>query len=855
MSLFKAREWWAASVDSVEEFDQGCLCLTNIDNADDQSLKIVTGSFQGVLRVYAPKKRDYKIEDLLLEQQLEEPILCLAAGRFSNLHQGLHLAILHPRRLAVMSLSTGANGGQVEVNNLYDHPLDRPACNFTCGPFGGQGKDFICVQSMDGLLSFFEQESRAFSIFLNNFLLPGPIVYNAKTDSFLTVNSCLEIECYKYSELAASASPSNSGSEEEQSALTAFKKLQVHWSLSLGENALGLQLGRFCHSLAPGQQDIVLVSQRHITCIKDNGQIRAQKRLDYAPSCFQLYDLAANTNMPAGQRVDGLLVGTHNETVMIYHDMELKWAARLSEVPVALNVGRFGELDGLVAALDEQGQTKLLYMGSDPPTAAVGAGANSHKELNYEQMDDEHRRLLGLIREATSESRSEPKDVIVLSASEPVVGGAIEGEDLVGINGAQVAQVRLHLSHSGSSDIDNISVTISTPQGIKASQSFLQIPRLCAGHGTPIVIVVSFVAVGGCIPPSLVVTATASYKSAAGEPRTSHCEIAMPLAVVATVVTTARDPNFKFTIDTNQPPVHLPTLYQDMAQALQQPDGSLPAANLISFKYITGEELKVIASKNAGRYRIQAENLGSMCHITADLVSRLKDFYKNQGQNDFECSFTEGVPLPEYLELVDHHYELRHVMQAQRDLLAERAQQFRAVEKRLLVRFKERNPSPIGELDLLLEGSYEELLALGNAYEEQQAMLARAACDLACGTKLILLLLQYRYAIDDENMQVLRAHWSEDVDDNLEQGWEERINAALLHLLRTTLAKSGKKDGDSVMHSHSSGMLEDVGKLKKHISLVVDRIAKGLRPAKFSNDGAADKTEAEPETSEDPSEP
>ena len=45
----------------------------------------------------------------------------------------------------------------------------------------------------------------------------------------------------------------------------------------------------------------------------------------------------------------------------------------------------------------------------------------------------------------------------------------------------------------------------------------------------------------------------------------------------------------------------------------------------------------------------------------------------------------------------------------------------RCVQKRLLIRFKEKNPSPVSHLDLLLEGTYEELLALGSSYEELQA--------------------------------------------------------------------------------------------------------------------------------------
>lgn len=44
----------------------------------------------------------------------------------------------------------------------------------------------------------FEQESYAFGRFLPGFLLPGPLTYSSRTDSFITVSSCRQVESYKY---------------------------------------------------------------------------------------------------------------------------------------------------------------------------------------------------------------------------------------------------------------------------------------------------------------------------------------------------------------------------------------------------------------------------------------------------------------------------------------------------------------------------------------------------------------------------------------------------------------------------------------------------------------------------------
>ena len=59
-------------------------------------------------------------------------------------------------------------------------------------------KDFICVQSMDGTLSVYEQESFSFTRFLPDSLLPGPLAYVAASDSFVTVSSARNIESYKW---------------------------------------------------------------------------------------------------------------------------------------------------------------------------------------------------------------------------------------------------------------------------------------------------------------------------------------------------------------------------------------------------------------------------------------------------------------------------------------------------------------------------------------------------------------------------------------------------------------------------------------------------------------------------------
>ena len=154
--------------------------------------------------MYYPRREEYSVEDLILEKQLGAPILELAAGRFVAGSTELCLAVLHPNKLCVHMVSAvggddGAAGGQgtqggrrgssggaaaaaqaasyYSIIECYSHDLKRPAFNLAYGPFSQAGgsyggysytgfeqslKDHMCVQSLDGVLSFFEQDAPAF---------------------------------------------------------------------------------------------------------------------------------------------------------------------------------------------------------------------------------------------------------------------------------------------------------------------------------------------------------------------------------------------------------------------------------------------------------------------------------------------------------------------------------------------------------------------------------------------------------------------------------------------------------------------------------------------------------------------
>ena len=101
-------------------------------------------------------------------------------------------------------------------------------------------------------------------------------------------------------------------------------------------------------------------------------------------------------------------------------------------------------------------------------------------------------------------------------------------------------------------------------------------------------------------------------------------------------------------------------------------------------------------------------------------VRRLVSFHaqprqQTSGEDPFVALYAEPLPLQEFFELIDDHLRCRAELDGYSEQLALRAQQFRVVEKRLLVRLKDRNPAPMQNLELLFEGTYQQVLELADA--------------------------------------------------------------------------------------------------------------------------------------------
>uniref|UniRef100_A0A7S2WDC7 PTHB1 N-terminal domain-containing protein n=1 Tax=Rhizochromulina marina TaxID=1034831 RepID=A0A7S2WDC7_9STRA len=692
---------------------------------------------------------------------------------------------------------------------------------------------------------------------------------------------------YKYHTLAMAAGDDGTADEAAGKAgagdggvgITVGKKAQPYWVRKIGETVLDMRVGRV---VGPdGDSGILVLGERTMFTLRFSGVVVHQKRFsEDNPVSLGLYAPQPSSGPGGRPPKQNLLVGTLQKQLLVYQGWSLVWSAAMESVPIALAVAQFGDTRGLIVALDDEGTLTVNYLGTDPATSSVVPARAA--EPDYEAIDAEHRRLLNIVREAQTSGGSAadvnqrlelrvtcPKLLDPPPATPEEVEAARElveahptlawsSQHAAGGSGLVSATARLFVKFIGSGEVRNVDVAVSAPDYVFVRENSFHIPVVRGGSATPLVFPIVLCATTALLPNELCATVTATYQTASGQPRTATAAFDVPLGLACHLEAPQANGghgNFKLTLDTNRPPCQLVPLFEDMVAQL--PDGEdaaqvigSTANSVLCFRYHFlaapdhfpgGEEPRsgeavdatILVSKSSGRYRIQSSSLPAIYLICSELVKRLQARFGSDGGSDggeakgedtFRVTYSDQLPFQDFFAVIDHHFDCRGGLLEANSLLNDRAHQYRVIEKRLLVRFKDKNPAPLAQLDEVLSETHQQIVELGHRVEEAQRRLKRAANALSCTTGLVLLLIQFCFALGEEDMEVLRTFLTPQVQDNVDQGWEEQVDAALTHLLKTSLAKTAK---EASMLAQPLSMPRDTSKLKRHITIVCDRLAKG----------------------------
>jgi len=314
---------------------------------------------------------------------------------------------------------------------------------------------------------------------------------------------------------------------------------------------------------------------------------------------------------------------------------------------------------------------------------------------------------------------------------------------------------------------------------------------------------------------------------------------------------------YKFTLDSGQPPVPLTELFDDLIFALKEAGqnvsdvvGNTESQALGFQMWASPQELNnappatvsILVSKSGGRYRVQSDCLAAIYLISSELERRL-NVQMTQGQvnpppekiggiiSNIRCE--DRLPLDVFFEEIAAHFDTRKNLQSYFSQLNDTSHLFRVIQKRLLTRFKDRNASALGGLDVIMRETYSQLIRLADLTQEAQRHLHIREVNMGCIIKLLVQLTGMRLGMTNNDRTLLEAYLCPDLphgpggcSDGLDgTGWEETVELSLTFLLKTALSKNPKSTTKA--NTSAVEMPENIDTLKQRINLVFVKLDEG----------------------------
>ncbi|XP_050580143.1 protein PTHB1 isoform X2 [Bombus affinis] len=828
MSLFKTKEWWRTRCGANETFDKHSLLAAPLFGNERQDI-LVVGSHDGYLRMYSPSSRwvdetksptNYKSTDLMIETRLDDCIVDMKAGKFVSGSQDLRLAVLTPSKLTVYNVAlvdqSTEYGDRCELKIAYEHPLPRFPASLTVGPFGGvRGRDFLCVQCLDGTLLFYEQEMFAFSQVTRNRLLAEPIIYVPRYDLFVAASSSWYLECHRYQSMAEwsrsteRVSGSANGAEERdaQHRRANATSLEPDWTYNIGEAVLGIE----AVTLSSFEVGIVVLGEKHLYCLKDNcTSVKYAKRLEYKPLCFRAYVIE-----PDGKLM--VLVIADTSTLMIYEGSTLKWSAQLPFAPVAVARVQLEHLQGVIVVLSADGRLEACYLGSEP--SLFVAPPLHPRGYDYTAAEQELAELRALSRKSKdSENRAsdagmDAELIVSINVSLDSNSSDHRSDNEVEAQLQPICNVTIELSSYAV--LSDVQVCVDVCKPLVVADDFYALPNLCERHATK-----TRVYVDGDLPAiSSEIRATVTYRTDAGALRSVRRTSQLPLKTMLRSCPPESSASFVTVIKSGAPLLTFTQLFPEFSADQSQRQGW----NALGLRHLNSGHTVTVASGNAGnRYRVQSNDGLSSTLVVSRLIDR------SRSKNEESVGTTIGQNHIRLVhQRIDDHFAARQKINRITNEIGLLTSQLRNVERKMLRAVRERNERSLPDtgLPFLFDSTCDTIFALLEQLAQARAERERAGHELRCSVELLLLLV--RSNATNDKYEALRAAIGFEPRPSDRFDWEEIADAALVALLKSVLKKPATSETRSSSTWNALTPIssnKEVNKLKTRLAHAIRRL-------------------------------
>ncbi|GBN68543.1 Protein PTHB1, partial [Araneus ventricosus] len=188
------------------------------------------------------------------------------------------------------------------------------------------------------------------------------------------------VESYRFQSLA---SASDDNTENENIGFKG-KRVAPEWTYILADSAMDIIM--VDDKTSP---TVAILGEKFVTGLNSHGSIKFSKKLSFMPRCFTCYREEHHGFLI-------ILVVTANQTLLIYHETQLKWAVQLMFPPICITRASFTDIRGILTLLSEEGSLACCYLGTQP--SLFVSPLSEPQEIDFKVAEQEMERLKKVIK-------------------------------------------------------------------------------------------------------------------------------------------------------------------------------------------------------------------------------------------------------------------------------------------------------------------------------------------------------------------------------------------------------------------------------------------------------------------------
>ncbi|XP_021183522.3 protein PTHB1 [Helicoverpa armigera] len=816
MSIFKVKQWWSNDKLQNEEDIEGiqnanCLKVDKFNSHSDSDCILVGEGT--LLKVYKPNL-DEGSSHVLLETQFSDGVLQIETGKFTGNCEDRQILVLHPQSYEVFHLKRKEGhmeaGQQNYLVPIIKHSFTRKADSLTCGPFGNiKTRDFICIQSLDGSLSFFDQDTFLFMCIFNDVIIPSPVSYIASSDSFVLCKSTWVIEIYSYQQLR----------ESSELTLRQNKKNIPQWVYNAGEEITRVQVIQTSNNFS----SIVALGERHVYCFQDNGLMKFMIKLDFMPICFCAY-LIGWYYEPGARLL--VMVTSDDSKLYVYEGTTLLWSCSLLHPAISISRCFLKSLSGGLVTLSANGIVNVGYLGTEPDLNSnappmindISDPEDVQKEL--EVVEESLRKILNNNEDVDNGRSMEHLLKIKADVGKPVQNLFQEfSNDKNESLHLLMCPVIVILTCEDPKFILSVQVTYICVSPFSCSESTICLDDV---NGTEIIENQVFLTSEGDISDTqvkILLTITDNTGKIAVLTR----NVLLPLSLYCTPTENIDDGRFKLRIQTNKPCIEFPKIFTDFSE-----DELKKYGNTITFSYRATKQT-VTLKTDLEQYTIEAEDFTEITSVLDHFLIKLMDHNARMGVKDFKFNIINDKEfikqlIHKFLKCVETHAKERNQLKELEDELNVLQKQFTIVQKKLLVQYGALPPGDCDPLEFLMKDTHTRLIKVVYEIIQCKEAVCRAGGALATVGKLLIILLK-QSSKDDFKVTLIEEMMSLGSLYENYQEWEEAVTQAISYILNN-LFKKNEKDKEKLAPVTEQGILShfNLKRFLKQIRQIFDKM-------------------------------